>query len=157
MTRYFKDGDLLSGAALAALAAYIIHASSQWTLLGPEGPGPGFFPLGYGMLMLGCSLALIAAALFRRGPDEAPAETVEPAGTIDALVTWGALAASVPLMWLLGFVVGFGLVIFFIVRFVFRRTLLGSVITAAGVVLALHLVFPVLLGSPLPVALYWGF
>ncbi len=157
MTRYVKDGDLLSGAVLAVLAAYIIHASSQWTLLGPEGPGPGFFPLGYGVLMLGCSLALIVAALVRRAPDETPAEAAQPAGTIDALVTWGALAASVPLMWALGFVVGFGLVIFFIVRFVFRRTLIGSAATAAGVVLALHLVFPVLLGSPLPVALWWGF
>jgi putative tricarboxylic transport membrane protein len=154
MTRYLKDGDLLSGAVLAVLAAYIINASSQWTILGPEGPGPGFFPLGYGVLMLGCSLALIVAALVRR---QAVEEAADPAGTAAAFVTWGALAASVPLMWAFGFVVGFGIVIFFIVRFVFERTLLGSAITAAAVVLALHLVFPVLLGSALPVGLWWNF
>ena len=156
MTRYFRDGDLMSGAALAVLAAYIIQASSQWTLFGPEGPGPGFFPLGYGVLMLGCSLALIVMALMRKAAS-APEEAAEPADTTAAMITWGALAASIPLMWLLGFVVGFGLVVFFIVRFVFDRGLVGSLVTAAAVVLTLHLVFAVLLGSPLPVGLWWKF
>lgn len=155
MTRYFRDGDLLSGAALAVLAAYIIQASAQWTLFGPEGPGPGFFPLGYGVLMLGCSLALIVIALRRETPP--PIGEADPGGTAAAFLTWGALAASIPLMWLLGFVVGFGIVVFVIVRFVFGRSLLGSAVTAASIVLALHLVFPVLLGSALPVGLWWKF
>lgn len=156
MTRYFKDGDLLSGAALVILAAYIMQASSQWTLFGPEGPGPGFFPFGYGILMLGCSLALVAKALFDKRP-RPEVEPADPAGTVAALAAWGALAVSIPAMWLLGFIVGFGLILFFIIRFVFERTLLGSAVTAAAIVVALHIVFPVLLSSPLPVGLYWNF
>jgi hypothetical protein len=60
-------------------------------------------------------------------------------------------------MWVLGFVIGFGLVLFFILRFVFGRPLLGAAITAAAIVLALHLTFPVLLGSPLPTGMFWDF
>jgi putative tricarboxylic transport membrane protein len=157
MTRYLKDGDILSAAALAVLAAYIIQVSSQWTILGPEGPGPGFFPLGYGILMLGCALGLIVMTLIGRGPVKpAPEETADRAGTIDAFVTWGALAASVPLMSLFGFIVGFGLVIFFMVKVVFGRSLLAAVATAAAIVLSLHIVLPVLLGSPLPGGRWWN-
>src|SRR3989442_12559422 len=61
-----KSGDLWSGVALAALALYIIIQARQWGYLGPEGPGPGFFPLWYGVAMLALSALLIVSHL-RRG------------------------------------------------------------------------------------------
>jgi hypothetical protein len=158
MVRYFRDGDLISGAVLLLLSIYILKTASQWTLFGSEGPGPGFFPFGYGIIMCGFSVALVYQALWGRkvAPDPA-AEPATRGGTLAALATWLALAASIPLMWVLGFVVGFGLVIFFIVRVIFGRTLLASAITATAIVLALYTMFPVLLSSPLPTGMFWDF
>jgi len=61
-----KSGDLWSGVALAALGLYIIIQAGQWEYLGPEGPGPGFFPLWYGVAMLALS-ALVIVSHLRRG------------------------------------------------------------------------------------------
>ena len=45
------NADLWSGLALAALGGYIIVQASGWEYLGSDGPGPGFFPLWYGIAM----------------------------------------------------------------------------------------------------------
>ena len=58
-TARLKDVNFLAGLALACLSIYILHTASRWTLFNAEGPGPGFFPMGYGLIMLGCSLVLI--------------------------------------------------------------------------------------------------
>jgi hypothetical protein len=74
-----------------------------------------------------------------------------------AFLSWVGIIASIPLMWLLGFVVGFGLFVVFMVKVVFGRSWRASVITAVAIVAALHLIFPVLLGAPLPVGRFWSF
>ena len=47
-----KSADLWSGLVLAALGVFIIVEARQWEFMGPDGPGPGFFPLGYGIAMV---------------------------------------------------------------------------------------------------------
>ena len=61
----FRDGDVISGGLLAALGSYIVLEARAWTYSGPEGPGPGFFPIWYGILMIGLSLG--AFGLFHAG------------------------------------------------------------------------------------------
>ena len=51
-----RSPDVWSGLALAALGAYIVFRARGWDYLTPEGPGPGFFPLWYGVAMLGLSM-----------------------------------------------------------------------------------------------------
>src|SRR3989442_4478968 len=107
-----KSGDLWSGVALAALALTIIIQARQWEYLGPEGPGPGFFPLWYGVAMLALSALLIVSHL-RRGYARGNAADWPRLGR--AFSTWFALAVSVALFKPLGFVVSFALLTYFIV------------------------------------------
>ncbi len=157
-------GDVLSGLALALLSVYIISASLSWSVIGEMGPGPGFFPILYAAVMLPASLWLLVRGM--RGPRPATA-AVEPAeddaeadgeggGTQAALATWLALAVTVPVMSLAGFVAGcFGLS-FFVAKVVFRRSLLASTLSSAGIALGLYVLFQVLLDVDLPAGLIGG-
>jgi len=89
-----KSGDLWSGVALAALGAYIVIQARQWEYLGTDGPGAGFFPLWYGVAILGLSLLLIVLHL-RRGSARGNALDWTRLGR--AFSTWFALAVSVAL------------------------------------------------------------
>jgi putative tricarboxylic transport membrane protein len=159
MTLRWKDANFLAGLGLACLSIYILYAASRWTLFNSEGPGPGFFPVGYGLLMLGFSLALIYQRV--TAPVDARPKVAQTAldesGFRAALLSWVAIIASVPLMWLLGFTVGFGLAVLFMVKVVFGRSWLVSLVTAVAIVGGLYLVFPVLLGASLPVGRFWSF
>ena len=159
MTLRWKDVNFLAGLALACLSIYILHTASRWTLFNAEGPGPGFFPMGYGLIMLGCSLVLIyqrVTAPADTRPKVAPT-ALDESGFKAALLSWVAIIASVPLMYFFGFVVGFGLAILFMVKVVFGRSWRTSLITSAAIVAGLCLVFPVLLSAPLPGGRLWSF
>jgi len=148
----FKDGDVISGAVLAALGVYIVMQSLAWEYSGPDGPGPGFFPFWYGVAMVALSLLLVVNAVRRSGG--------ERQGAIDwpaikrALSTWAAFALSVALMNWLGFLLSFALLTFFIVAVVFRRSLIAAGVTAVVTALGFYLVFPVALSLELPTGLF---
>lgn len=149
--------DIISGLFLACLGIYIIKTAARWDFLGDDGPGPGFFPVVYGVIMLVSALGLAGNALlapFERSEADKPRDF---SGTMAALVAVAALAIGVPLMSVLGFVVGFGLVAFFLVRFVFQKSWLAAGTTAAAIAIGLYVLFPMLLGSPLPVGMVWSF
>jgi putative tricarboxylic transport membrane protein len=146
-------GDLWSGLVLAALAIYIIVQALQWDYLTPEGPGPGFFPLWYGMAMLALSAALVVSELRRRSA-RGTAINWTPLGR--ALSTWLALAASVALLKPLGFVISFALLTYFIVAVMYRRPLKTAALVAAASSGGFFLVFQLALGVSLPVG-FLGF
>ena len=54
-----RSPDFWSGLALAALGGYIVVQARGWDYLTDDGPGPGFFPLWYGVGILACSLYLV--------------------------------------------------------------------------------------------------
>jgi putative tricarboxylic transport membrane protein len=159
MTLRWKDVNFLAGLALACLSIYILYAASRWTLFNSEGPGPGFFPMGYGLIMLGCSLVLIyqrVIAPVDTRPKLAPT-ALDESGFKAALLSWVAIIASVPLMYFFGFVVGFGLAILFMVKIVFGRSWRTSLITSVAIVAGLYVIFPVLLSAALPTSKFWSF
>ena len=143
-----KSGDLWSGIALAALGAYIVIQARQWEYLGPEGPGAGFFPLWYGIAILGLSVLLIVSHL-RRGSARGNAIDWTKLGR--ALTTWLALAVSVALFKPLGFVISFALLTYFIVAVMYRRPLATAALVAVASAGGFYLVFDLALGVPLPV------
>ena len=143
-----KSGDLWSGIALAALGGYIIIQARQWEYLGPEGPGAGFFPLWYGIAILGLSALLIVSNL-RRGAVRGNA--IDWARLGRALSTWFALAVSVALFKPLGFVISFALLTYFIVAVMYRRPLATAALVAVASAAAFYLVFDRALSVPLPV------
>jgi putative tricarboxylic transport membrane protein len=143
-----KSGDLWSGVALAALGLYIIIQAGQWEYLGPEGPGPGFFPLWYGVAMLALSALLIVSNM-RRG--YARGNAIDWTKLARAFSTWFALAVSVALFKPLGFVISFALLTYFIVAVMYRRPLKTAALVAVASAGGFYLVFDLALSVPLPV------
>jgi putative tricarboxylic transport membrane protein len=137
--------DLWSGLALGGLGAYIVFRASGWEYLGADGPGPGFFPLWYGIAMVGLSLALVYSSV--KSP---AAETISWSGAGRAFATWAALVAAVAALKVAGFVLCFAALTFFIAAVMYRRRLWVAGVTALAASAAFYAVFPLALGVKLP-------
>ena len=137
--------DFWSGLALGALGAYIIAQAWGWEYLGADGPGPGFFPLWYGIAIVALSLGLVATSL-RRGETQA----IDWTGASRAFTTWLALALAVAAFKLVSFHVAFAALTFFIVAVMYRRPLLVAATVAVATTAAFYVVFPLALGVNLP-------
>jgi putative tricarboxylic transport membrane protein len=145
--RLLRNGEVVSGALLAALGIYIILQSREWEYLGPDGPGPGFFPLWYGIALVVLSLALVVIHL-RRMPRQ-PAAGAR-SGTGRALAAWVALVVCVGLLKPLGFLVSFALFTLFLVRFLYGQSFGKALAVAVGGAGGFYLVFDVGLNVALP-------
>ena len=138
-----NNADLWSGLALGGLGVYIITQASRWEYLGSDGPGPGFFPLWYGIAMTGLSAALVGFSLRNQA-------AVDWSGAGRAFATWGAIAlAAAALKWA-GFLVCFAALTFFVVAVMYRRPLKVAATVALGLTAGFYLVFPLALGVKLP-------
>jgi putative tricarboxylic transport membrane protein len=142
-----KNGDVISGAVLAALGVYVVMQSRAWDYYTPDGPGPAFFPFWYGVAMVALSLVLIVNAARN---DNGSRETIDWRATGRALGTWLAFALSVALMDFVGFLISFALLTFFLVAVIFRRPLVTAGIVAIACAVSFHLIFPVALSVSLP-------
>jgi len=142
-----RSGDLWSGAVLALLGIYIVVQARQWEYSSPEGPGPGFFPLWYGVALLALSALLVASRL-RRSPRRG--DPVEWRRIGRALSVWLALAVSVALFKALGFVASFALLTYFIVAVMYGRPARIAAAVALATGLGFYLVFDLALGLALP-------
>jgi putative tricarboxylic transport membrane protein len=136
-----RSPDFWSGLALAGLGAYIVLQARGWEYLGEEGPGPGFFPFWFGIAMV----ALSAFLMLR--PTDA---RVDWRGTGRALATWAALAVSVAMMKVVGFLIGFAALAFFLVLVMYGRRVRTAVLVAAATAAGFYIVFPLALGVALP-------
>jgi putative tricarboxylic transport membrane protein len=142
-----RSGDLWSGVALALLGAYIIVQAWQWDYMSPEGPGPGFFPLWYGIAILVLAALLVVSHVKRVA---ARRSAMDWRRIARALSTWLALAVSVASFNTLGFVVGFALLTYFIVAMMYRKPRLTAAIVAAASGAGFYLIFDQALGVSLP-------
>lgn len=148
-----RDRDVISGMALAALGVLVVSNALQWTYLGPDGPGPGFFPAWYGGLMIALSLYLVVKAVIR--PDPAARTAIDWRGTGRALAAWGLIAGSIALLEPLGFAVAFALLALGIIRLVMGRPLVVALATAVPMAAAFWIVFGLALGINLPAGTAW--
>jgi putative tricarboxylic transport membrane protein len=137
--------DFWSGLAFAALAGYIIFRASGWEYLGPDGPGPGFFPLWYGVAMAALSLCLVLSSALRGAGD-----AVDWHGAGRAFAVWLALAACVAALKLVGFLASFAVLTFFVVAVMYRRPLKTAAAVALASAAGFYLVFQLALGVSLP-------
>jgi putative tricarboxylic transport membrane protein len=136
-------GDFWSGLALGGLGAYIISQAWGWEYLGNDGPGPGFFPLWYGIAIVALSLVLVVSSFTR-------AEVVDWSGAARAFAAWGAFAAAAAALKWLGFFICFAALTFFVVAVMYRRPLKVAATVALGLAAGFYLVFPLALGVKLP-------
>ena len=153
MQKYnLRSGDVVSGALLAALGLYIVTQASAWNYYSPDGPGPGFFPTWYGLLMIGLALALVISAALKPKPQETARK--DWASSKRVLIAWLAFVACIAAMSVLGFTVSFAAFTFFIVVYVFQQSLLAGALTGIMVTASFYVVFPVLLGVQIPQGLF---
>jgi putative tricarboxylic transport membrane protein len=152
---FMQRGEILAGAALAALGLYVTRESLSWEILNETGPGPGFFPLCYGVLMVILSVALILRAALSR-----PAGDAQPAnwrGIAAALTVWGAFVATIPLMSYFGFSIAVALLMAFVTRFIYARPIYYSIAAAILTPALFHAIFTMALQVRLPVGSLTGF
>ena len=155
LSRIAKDADVLSGSVLAALGVYIMIEASEWTAYNAGGPGPGFFPIWYGLAIFGLSLGLVASRIFNA--KETDGRGIDWSGAPRALGTWAMFAAAAALLETLGFVLSFGLLTFLLVTVIFRESLVAGLLTAMGCTAGFYLIFPVALGVNLPAGPFGAF
>lgn len=152
---HILGGDVISGALLAALGAYITVTADQWAILTHEGPGPGFFPLCYGVILLVGSLALILMGLIK-GP-AAREEPLDWPGIRKALGLWAVFALTIPVMKYLGFLIALGILILFFLRAIYPWRLVPSIVASVLTPIGFFIIFPTLLHVELPVGAWTGF
>ena len=146
-----KIGDIVSGAVLAGLGLFIILEARNWDYLGTDGPGPGFFPLWYGLLIVALALVLTVTTFMKRGAAAGRPANWHEVGR--ALIAWLAFAVCVGLLKVLGFLIAFGLFTFFLVYVMYRRPVMPAMAVAIGVCLGFYLLFPLALNVGLPVGM----
>jgi len=144
---WFMKGDVVSGAVLAALGVYIISEARQWNYMGPEGPGPGFFPLWYGIAMVVLSLWMVVVAALR----PAAAAKIDWRGVGHAMLVWAVFAAGTALLKVLGLLTVLALLTLFIVGFMYGKPLKTACAAAVATTAGFYLVFPLALNVSLPV------
>lgn len=149
--KHIRKGDFYSGLALAALGAYIIGAAWQWTYMGEEGPGAGFFPLWYGVAMVVLSALLVAGAVLKG--DANGGKGMKWNELRRAMMCWAAFAVTIALLNVLGFTVSFALLAWFIVAVMYNQPKRIALGIAIGGALAFYLIFSVGLGMSLPTGL----
>ena len=140
-----RSADFWSGLALGGLGAYIVVVASRWEYMGQDGPGPGFFPLWYGIGMAALSLMLMVSSV--TGKD---GSVIDWTGARGAFVTWGAFTLMVATLKLTGFVIGFAALTLFIVLVMYRKPLKVAATTAVALSAGFYLIFPLALGVKLP-------
>jgi putative tricarboxylic transport membrane protein len=137
--------DFWSGLALAGLGAYIIAQAWSWEYLGQDGPGPGFFPVWYGIAMAALSLLLVFSSIRNPGSD-----VISWSGAGRAFSAWAALALSVAALKLVGFLVSFAALSFFIVAVMYRRPWWVAAVVGIAGAAAFYAVFALALDVKLP-------
>lgn len=154
-SQFMRNGEIIAGLALAALGSYVAMQSLKWEIMGMS--GPGFFPLGYGILMVVLSLVLVVRAVLGRGPKADEVGPTDWRGILVALSLWAGFAATVPLMKYFGFFLTFGLLMFFVGRVIFARPIPHVLAGAVVAPLLFFAVFTYGLQLRLPVGSLTGF
>ena len=149
MPAFARSGDFWSGLALAALATYIVASARAWAYMGEDGPGPGFFPLWYGGVMLVLSLVLVGTSVMRK-PAAAPRAAPRWSDLGRALGCWLAFVACIALMPVAGFPIAFALLTWFVVAVMARRPQRVALALAVGGAVLFYGLFDFALGIALP-------
>ena len=110
MRPFLRKGDFWSGLVLAALGTYIVVVARGWDYHTEEGPGPGFFPIWYGSVMIVLSVLLVAGTVLR---DTGPAKAIEWRDVGRAMTCWAAFVATIVVMRFAGFIIAFAILTWF--------------------------------------------
>ena len=144
-----KKYDIYGGIFWAGLAIYMI-ATAIWSLgLGnPDAPGPGFFPLvvGFVLLIFGVLAVITATQDRKRSADF----NRWPAISRNVIINVGVLLGYSLVLEYLGFILSSLLLLFYLFLFPGKRKWLFSLLFTIGVVSLSYYFFGVLLQAQFP-------
>ncbi len=148
-------GNLISAVCLAAFGIYVISVAAKLAYVSEVGPGPGFFPLWLGILLVLFAAGLVFASLSTR-QSEAKGKSPSWSAAGRALAGWSALMVAIALLGSIGFALSFIVLTMILIVALDRRPALLAVGVGIGLAVAFHLIFVVALDVSLPKA-FWGF
>ena len=153
MNAFLRKGDFWSGLVLAAFGAYIVMQASRWVYVGEDGPGAGFFPMWYGGAIVVLSLLLVAGAVLKPGAGGTELRWSE---LRRALACWAAFALCIALLKVLGFMLAFALLTWFIVVGMYRQSHRKALVLAVGGAVLFEVLFSWVLEMQLPSGLLFS-
>jgi len=148
MRSFTQKGDFWAGLVMAALGMYVVTQASSWDYMSEDGPGAGFFPLWYGAVMVVLSLLLVAGTVLK---DDANAKLVRWDEMRRAMTCWAAFSVCVGIIKFVGFMLAFGLLIWFIIAVMFGRPQRIALSYAVGGAVGFYALFTLALELQLPV------
>lgn len=153
-----KLADLVGAILLVSIGAAFALGGVSYGVFGEGGRiGPGFMPFMTGALVAAFG-ALVGIGAFRRSrrSEDAPVPGTaeETASTRTVGVVFAMTLAAILLTTVAGFLPAFGLLVFALVRFVEKGSLLAAVALGAGASAAAWLVFVLFLRIPLPMGVF---
>lgn len=150
MNSFTRKGDFWAGLALAALGIFIVTQAWGWSYMTEDGPGPGFFPLWYGTVMVVLSLLLTAGTVLKHNPKRST-KVIRWTELRRAMTCWAALAVCVAIIKFVGFIIAFGLLAWFIIAIMFKRPQVEALAYAVGGAVGFYALFSWALDLPLPI------
>jgi putative tricarboxylic transport membrane protein len=148
MRSFTQKGDFWAGLVMAALGMYVVTQASSWDYMSEDGPGAGFFPLWYGAVMVVLSLLLVAGTVLK---EDANAKLVRWDEMRRAMTCWAAFSVCVGIIKFVGFMLAFGLLIWFIIAVMFGRPQRIALSFAVGGAVGFYALFTLALELQLPV------
>ena len=155
MRKRLDKSEVMTALLLIALGTYVAAAAAQWPYLSKDGPGPGFFPLWTGILIIALAVVQAVISFFQAVRPDAP-KAVHWKGSGRVLVGWAGLMVSIALLEWAGFIASFLLLCLFLVMGVFRRSFFAAMAVVLGGSIGFWAVFAKLLEVRLPAG-PWGF
>ncbi|MGI8541525.1 MAG: tripartite tricarboxylate transporter TctB family protein [Rubrobacteraceae bacterium] len=156
--------DIVGTILLVAIGAAFAIGGSGYGIFGEGGRiGPGFMPFMTGILVavFGAMVGLEAFRRSRRPEDEVPERYEIPTdGEAEASsartvgIVFAMTLAAILLTALAGFLPAFGLLVFALVRFVEKESIVAAAAFGVGSAVAAWLVFVLFLQIPLPVGVF---
>jgi putative tricarboxylic transport membrane protein len=143
-----KYGDCWAGAVIAVIGAIAVAAARQLEMWSDFGPGPGFFPVVLGSVLVLMGGWVSIAGWLHHGVSAATSPTFRKPFKIAA-----AMAAYIAVMQVIGFTVATALFLFILLRWIESRPAWQAVALAVCVTAGVHLVFVTFLKSSSPVGI----
>ena len=153
-----KRRDIASGAVLAGVGILVTQQARHLTYRDEFGPGPGLLPYWLGLILtaLGACLVIFAFRGSSGTEEEFPKNSSSVPKLPRVLLAWLGLVGTVAALEVLGFVLSLGLLSFFLIYVVERRSLSRAITVAVAITVCFLLLFRVILPVPLPLN-PWGF
>jgi hypothetical protein len=142
--------DHVAGGAFIVAGALVFALSGDLPFGTLASPGAGMMP----KLVLGLLIAFGAILVVRAG-ESPPFATIDWGDFRHAATVVAVTAVATGLYTTIGFVLSVSLLLFVLLYFVERRSLVGTIAVSVGITVGCYFLFGTLLKSPLPPMPFW--